>query len=140
MAISQIILPNSWFNISKFYNNNSFSYRWYYGNGLYQTYSVVFPDGLYSIDDLQYYLEQYLISQNQYFKNTLTNENLYYIEFLTNTTYFGIQLISSPIPSSVPSGYSSAGFNFNNSTNFGFPNSGYTFTPQVIISSTNDFY
>jgi len=142
MAVSQITIPYSWFNISKFNNNNSFSYRWYYGNGLYQTYSVTISDGFYTIDDLQYYLEQYMISQNQYFTNTVTQENLYYIKFQTNTTYYGIQLITSPIPSSTPSGYSvpSAGFNYNNSTNFGFTNSGYTFCPSVIISSSNNFY
>ena len=35
MCISQCMIPYSWFNInSTLYNNNSFSYVWYYGNGL----------------------------------------------------------------------------------------------------------
>ena len=57
-------------------------------------------------------------------------------------TYYCIQLICSPIPSSVPTGYSSPspGFNYNNGTNYGFPNTGYTYTPRVVISSTNNFY
>ena len=142
IAVSQITIPYSWFNISTFYNNNTFSYRWFYGNGLYQTYSVTFPDGFYSISDLQNYLEQYMISQNQYFTNTVTQENLYYIYFQTNTTYYSIQLICSPIPTSLPTGYSAPtnGFNYNNSTAFGYPNYGYGFTAQIVISSTTKFY
>jgi len=142
MCLSSLTLPYSWFNInSALYNNASFQYIWYYGNGSSQTYTVNIPNGFYQLADLQNYLELYMISQNQYFTNTTTGQNLYYISFSTNSTYYAIQLICSPIPSSVPSGYSvpTAGFNYNNSTNYGFPNAGYNYTPRVIISSNNNF-
>ena len=140
MCLSSLTLPYSWFNInSTLYNNASFSYIWYYGAGLSKTYNVTIADGFYSLDSLQQYLELYMISQNQYFINGTTGQNLYYIYFSTNSTYYAIQLICSPIPTSVPSGYTapSAGFNYNNSTNYGFPTS--TTTPQVVISSSNKF-
>jgi len=80
MCISQCMIPYSWFNInSTLYNNNSFSYVWYYGNGSSKTYTVTIPNGFYSISDIQQYLEVYMISQNQYFTNTITGQNLYYI-------------------------------------------------------------
>ena len=81
------------------------------------------------------------ISQNQYLKNTITGQNLYYIYLSSNSTYYSIQLICYPLPSSLPSSYSppSAGFNYYNNTNYGYCNTNYTYTPQIIISSTNNF-
>ena len=94
LCISQCMIPYSWFNIdSTLYNNNSFSYVCYYGNGLSKTYTVTIPNGFYSISDIQQYLEVYMISQNQYFTNTITGQNLYYIYISSNLTYYSIQLI-----------------------------------------------
>ena len=46
LCISQCMIPYSWFNInSTLYNNNSFSYVWYYSNGLSKTYTVTIPNG-----------------------------------------------------------------------------------------------
>jgi len=140
MCLSQMVIPYAWFNLnSALYNNTKFTYRWYYGFGSYNTYTVVFPDGFYTLNDLQQYLEIYMISQNQYFSSA--GENLYYIKFSTNATYYGIQLITYPIPSSLPSGYTAptAGFNYNNSTDYGYCYAGYTYTPQVNILSNNNF-
>jgi len=142
MCLSSLTLPYSWFNINAgLYHNNSFSYVWYYGNGVTKTYTVTIPNGFYQLTDIQNFLELYMISQNQYFTNTLTGQNLYYISFSTNSTYYAIQLICSQIPSSVPSGFTapSAGFNYNNGINYGFPNAGYNYTPQVVILSNNNF-
>ena len=140
ICISQAVIPYSFFNIlNSFYNNAVFSYNWYYSNGLYQTYVVAIPDGFYSTNDINNILEQYMISQNQYFQNTTTGNNMYFISIQTNTTYYTNQIICSSIPSSVPSGYTApvAGFNYNNGRNYGFPTSGYNYTPQVIISNNN---
>jgi len=117
MCISQCMIPYSWFNInSTLYNNNSFSYVWYYGNGLSKTYTVTIPNGFYSISDIQQYLEVYMISQNQYFTNTITGQNLYYIYLSSNSTYYSIQLIRNALPSSLPSSYAAPtnGFNYKN--------------------------
>ena len=88
ITITQITIPYSWFNInSTYYNNASISYRFYYGSGSYNIYTVSITNGYYTIDSLNSYLEQYQISQNQYFTNTTTGLNLYYIKLLTNQTY-----------------------------------------------------
>jgi hypothetical protein len=138
MCLSSLTIPYSWFNInSALYRNNTFSYIWYYGNGTAKTYTVTLPDGFYTLEDIQTYLELYFISQNQYFTNTTTGQNLYYISFSTNATYYAVQLICSPIPSSVPSGFTAPPAGFNGAD--GFPNVGYTYTPRVVISSSNNF-
>jgi hypothetical protein len=139
MCISQLVIPYSWFNINKqYYNNATLSYKWFYGAGLYNTYMVTFPNGFYTTSDLNNYLALYMISQNQYFYNSTTGNNLYYIEIVINTTYYANQIIFNPIPTSVPSGYTapSAGFNYNNGTNYGYPSSSsYSYTPQIIIAN-----
>ena len=134
ICISQVIFPYSFFNVNKtLYNNASLQYIFYSGNGVAQTYTVNFPDGFYGVSDLSNYLQQYMISQNQYFQNVNTGENEYFLSIQTNSVYYTNQIICSPIPSSVPDGYiaPSAGFNYPN----GYPNSGYNYTPRVIITN-----
>jgi hypothetical protein len=140
ICISQIVLPYSFFNVNKtLYNNASMQYVWYYGAGLSQTYTVDIKDGFYSVSDLSNFLQQYMISQNQYFQNVNTGENEYFISISTNSTYYTNQIVCSSIPSTIPSGFiaPSQGFNYNNGTNYGFPTSGYNYTPQVIINDNN---
>ena len=138
MCITQITIPYSWYNInSTYYNNASISYRFYYGSGSYNLYTVSIANGYYTIDSLNTYLQQYMISQNQYFTNTTTGLNLFYIYLLTNTTYYSNQFILSQLPTSLPSGYTAptAGFNYNNSVAYGYCNSGSQYTPQIVINS-----
>jgi len=129
MSISNITIPYSWFNISKsYYNNASISYKFPNGS-TFNTYSFNFPDGYYTINDINYYFQQYLISQNQYFYNSNTLNNLYYIQIITNITYYSNQLIFNPIPLSLPTFYNLpstiingiiySGFNNNPTTNPG---------------------
>jgi len=136
ICISQVIFPYSFFNVNKtLYNNASLQYIFYSGNGVAQTYTVNFLDGFYTVSDLSNYLQQYMISKNQYFQNVNTGENQYFLSIQTNAVYYTNQIICSPIPSSIPSGYTapSLGFNYPN----GYPNSGYNYTPRVIITNNN---
>ena len=140
ICISQIVLPYSFFNVNKtLYNNASLQYVWYYGAGLSKTYTVDIKNGFFSVSDLSNYLQQYMISQNQYFQNVNTGENEYFISISTNSTYYTNQIVCNSIPSTIPSGFiaPSEGFNYNNGTNYGFPTSGYNYTPQVIITNNN---
>ena len=124
MCISQVVIPYSWFNInSTYYQNQTLQYRFYYGAGLYNTYTVTFPNGFYAVSDLNNYLQQYMITQNQYLINNSTGQYLYFIEIFQNTTYYANQIICFAVPTSLPAGYTAppAGFNFNNSTAYGYP-------------------
>jgi hypothetical protein len=152
MCISNITIPFSWFNISKsYYNNATISYKFPNGSSN-NTYSFTFPDGYYNISDLNFYLQQYMITQNQYFYNSTTLNNLYFIQIITNITYYSNQLIINPVPISLPNGYSLPpsvyingvtynGFNNNSTTNYlgstglinYYPNS--QTTSQIIIPS-----
>jgi hypothetical protein len=153
ICISQLQIPYSWFNLNaSFYNNTTLYYKWYRGSGLFDTYTLTFPDGFFTTDSLNTYIQQYCISQNQYFTNSITGQNLYYIQLITNTTYYANQLILLTLPTGIPSGYTVptivingftyTGFNCNpttaglsgGNTNY-FCSVGYAYTPQVIINS-----
>jgi len=143
ICVTQAVVPFSWFNCSQpVYSNATFTYTWYYGSGLSRNYTVVFPPGNYSTVDFNYYLEQYFISQNQYFTNASTGQNLYFISLISNQTYYTNQFIFSPIPTSLPTGYSEppAGFNYNNSTAYGYCVPGFSYTPRINIPSYTGIY
>lgn len=149
ICVSQIVLPYAFFNISQYYNNLSFSYYFPYGNSE-KLYTVVFQPGFYSVSGIQNYLELYMISQNQYFINTTTNKNLFFISIVQNQVYYANELVLSPIPTSLsdcnslyPQSLGSwsepepNGFNYNDSVDYGYPNTSYT--PQIVILNSNNF-
>ena len=138
ICVSQITIPYSWFSVnSTLYNNASFQYTFPYGVSSTRTYTVSISDGYYTVANLQSYLEQYFISQNQYYTNSTTQVNQYYISLLKNITYYTNQIICYPVPTSLPSGYISptAGFNYNNGTAYGNPTT--TRVPQVVIQNNS---
>src|SRR6202034_1061508 len=59
VALSETFLFYSWYNITAAFGNNTFSYGYPTGNGGdangYIFFTVVIPDGFYSIDDLSSY-------------------------------------------------------------------------------------
>jgi hypothetical protein len=156
MCVSQIVIPYSWFNINKaYYTNATLQYQFPQGVTS-KPYTVNFPNGYYSVSDLNNYLQLYMVKQNQYFYNSTTGTNLYYIQIVTNTTYYSNQIIVNPVPTSLPSGYSlpstvingytysgfncnptSSGGDFGSTTSF-YPTS--TLTPQVIIPTYTGIY
>lgn len=125
MCVSQITMPYSFFNLnSATYNNTTFQYRWYNTGTSYTTYTVVLPNGFYSVADINNYLQQFMISQNQYLLNTSTGYYYYFINLITDTTYYGNQLIVYPVPSSLPTGYTAP-------SGFVYSSAGYA--PQIQI-------
>lgn len=126
VAVASISLYYSWYNILSTLNNNTFSYVWYTNSGS-TTVNITIPDGFYSIDDLNAYLQSQLIVNGHYLIDG-NGDYVYYLEFATNSTYYSIQFNSFPIPTSLPSGYS-------NPASMTFPITAST--PQIIISSNS---
>jgi hypothetical protein len=123
IALAVANIPYSWFNIhSQKYNNTSYSII--YNN---TTYNLVMPNGFYTLIDMNYYLQQFLITNNLYLVNS-SGDYVYFLEWQTNPNYYAIQLNSYPVPSVLPSGWTNPGSMTLN---------GYC--PQVQILSTNKF-
>ena len=123
-----------------FYSSNS-AYSYYpptnsvptYTNTLtpYGTYNTItFPNGNYSVSQINSYIEDYMVSKNQYLTQTSTGQKLYYISLTSSTTTYGNQFILTPIPSTLPSGYTAPS---------GFPYSASGYTSAIIIPANSAF-
>ena len=103
ICVSSITLPYSWFNISAALNNNKFSIGWVVGSTQQQT-SLTIPDGFYTTDDINNFLQQQMIANGVYLIDS-NGKNVYYLQLLTNQTYYANQILATMMPTSLPSGY-----------------------------------
>lgn len=125
VAVSNINIYYSWYNITSTFNNNSFSFIFPNAGGT-TTYTVNIPDGYYSISELNSYLQQYCITNNLYLINS-SGDYVYYLEFITNSTYYSIQFNAYPVPTVLPAGWTDPGFSFPVAST----------TPRLVVPSTN---
>lgn len=104
--LSSAQIPYSIFNITTAYNNNTFTYAFPTGAlaGSYTNFSVVIPDGFYTIQDLNSYIQQFSIENGLYLINS-SGENVYYIAFYVNQVSYAIQIILNLVPRSLPVGW-----------------------------------
>lgn len=124
ISVSQISIYYSWRNISSTYGNNTFSYVWCDGT----TTSVTIPDGYYSIDDLNAYLQSVMVSKTHYLVNS-SGQYVYYLEFVTSSTYYSVVLNSYPVPTALPTGYSTP-----SGVTWSFPATAKT--PQLVTTNS----
>jgi len=123
IAVSQIVLYYSWFNIASQYGNNTFSYTWTSGATT-TTYQIVIPDGLYQISDINDYIQWTMINNGTYLIDQ-SGDNVYYVELLVNPNRYAMQINTFLVPTSLPTLYTTP-------SNFaGFPTN--TFNPVVNI-------
>lgn len=126
VAVGNISMYYSWFNISAANTNNTFSFTWPTFAGS-TTYNITIPDGFYDIAGLNSYLQQYCISNGLYLVNPSGNY-VYYLEFLANSNYYAIQFNSYPVPTALPVGWTNPGA-------ITFPV--VASTPLLIVPNTN---
>jgi len=107
VAVSSISMFYSWFNITTGFSNNIITYTWT-ALGVTTTYTVVIPDGLYEIPELNNFF-QFTMIQNGTYWITSTGSNVYPFEILVNPTRYAIQLNTYLVPSALPVGASVPG-------------------------------
>ena len=133
IAVHSINMYYSWCNISSALGNNTFSYIWYTG-ATPSTMTIVIPDGLWEISDINNFLQFQFIQNGDYLINSL-GQNVYYAEFLVNANRYSININTYSVPTSLPAGWSTP--TANPATGAvawgGFPTS--TFNPQITIPS-----
>jgi hypothetical protein len=135
IGLSQVNLFYSWRNIDKAnFNNSEFDIIFPDGTAPgFTQYNITIPDGNYTIEDLNFYIQKWSIDNNKYLINNTTNRNVYYLELLANPTTYKIQLITYNIPTSLPSGFSQP----TNAT-FSFPTQANQ-QPSLAVLSNNNF-
>lgn len=97
IALDSLSMYYSWPNITSANGNNSFSYTW-----LGTTYAITVPDGFYTIEDLNAYL-QYKMIANKHYLTTSTGDYVYFLNLSTNSTLYAVQLDVTPISTATAS-------------------------------------
>ena len=118
VALKSLTCYYSWFNVSADKQNNSFSYNWQGTN-----FPVVIADGIWQFNEIMNYFQQ-VMEKNGHFLVDSDGVNQYYIEFIVNPQLYCLSLTATPVPTSVPAGWSNPQ---------GISLSGQT--PQLVVSS-----
>jgi hypothetical protein len=108
ISVSAAQIPYSWYNVSYFYQNTKFNFIFPTGATT-ATLNITIPDGFYTVNDLQSYIEQVCITNNYYLINTAGNY-VYYVNLSYNISAYKIQLISSLVPTTLPVGWTNPGW------------------------------
>lgn len=109
IAVSNISMFYSWFNITTVADNNLLTYTWTAG-AVTTTYNILIPDGLYEISEINNYCQYIMIQNNTYWIDSL-GENVYPFELLLNPNRYAVQLntflvpIALPALSTIPAGF-----------------------------------
>ena len=106
--VSSAQIPYSIFNITEAYNNNRFRLSFPTGalSNSYTDFNITIPDGFYTIDDFNSYMQQYAISNGLYLINN-DGDNVYYTPaFYVNAVSYAVQMLLYTVPRSLPSGWS----------------------------------
>jgi len=96
IAVQQISLYQSVFNITAANNNNTFSYVWVNG----QTYTIVIPDGYYELEQINAILQSYFVANQQYLTTT-SGQYVYLLEIVVNQARYAYQINSFLISSAI---------------------------------------
>jgi len=130
VSVGSAYIYYSWYNINANpLNNNKFTLTIPRSGGS-DTLNFTIPDGAYQISDLNNYLQYILIQNGYYIYNTTSLVNTFYAAFVVSPTSYAVQFITTPLPTSLPSGFTSGGMTFPGSANQHY---------QVTIASTNNF-
>lgn len=107
IAVSSVSMYYSWFNINTIYSNNSIRYTWTVA-GVKTTFSIIIPDGLYEISDINDFIQFEMIKNGHYLINSGGN-NVYFFELEVNANRYAIQLNTYLVPTALPVGWVAPG-------------------------------
>lgn len=131
MCIGNLTIPYSFFNVSTFYNNQTFSFTFPTGATT-TTLSIFLTAGFYTVTDINQFCQNSMIAAGLYLKNA-SDEYVYYFDISYNVTYYAIQFVASIVPTALPSGFAFATSGFY-STLGGLPTTSNQ-VPQLILPS-----
>jgi len=94
IAVSNISFYNNTFNISSYYGNNTLTLNWLGTN-----YVITIPNGYYSSNDIQAYIQAYCYLNGLYML-TISGNIVYFLDLNTSAPRYAIQLNLYPIPTS----------------------------------------
>jgi len=103
IAVGSLTIRYSWYNVTSYYNNRTFTIVFPYGAGLNYTMDITLPAGFYTITDINNYVQLQCINQGLYL--TYSGQNVYYFNIVANATYYTVNILLSLIPTATLPGY-----------------------------------
>ena len=131
MCVSSITIPYSFYNVSSYYDNRTFSLI-FPTAATTTTISVTLPEGFYSVTDINSYIQQICIDNGAYLIDASANY-VYYQQLVYNTTYYAVQLLLFSVPTTLPTGYSRPTSGIYSGVS-SLPTTAYT--PQFVLASS----
>jgi hypothetical protein len=104
VMVANVQLPYSFYNITSAYNNNQFKLYFPTASSTYNTSTITIPDGFYTTTSLNFFLQQFCITNGLYLVNG-SGQNVYYFSIQYNSYQYGNQVITTLVPTSLPSGF-----------------------------------
>jgi hypothetical protein len=132
ISVKNCAIHNSSYNISADLGNNTFSIIWINSERL----DVTIPDGYYSFDDLNSYLQYVMTSKKWYIRNTSSSnpvQSQFFISFKANFIRYTTEIGILYVPSEMPSGFAYPVTETNEVLGWTLPT--VPKYPQIILSS-----
>jgi len=109
VALQSASLYYSWYNISSALGNNTYQFQFPDNTGTMTTFTVVMPDGIYEVKDIDAYFQFYCLTNNLYWTTPL-GEQVFYMKFEVNVSLYSIQVCcySPPFTGGNPNSYTPA--------------------------------
>jgi hypothetical protein len=102
MSIGSLTIPYSWYNVSSFYNNKTFSMTFPY-LATTATLNITLPDGFYTVNDINQYIQLQCINNGLYLVNS--GQNVYFMNLSTNAAYYNNQFVFTLVPTALTGAY-----------------------------------
>ena len=129
IGVSGISMYNSTFNIEAKRGNNTITLIW---NADSQTsHTFTFPDGYYSVAQMNEFLQQQMILNNLYVTNS-SGQYVYFVELVTNSSRYSVQLNAYYLPTSANA--TTLGYTKPSGASWNYPTANKC--PQLTISSS----
>jgi hypothetical protein len=127
-AISNMLIPYDWYSISAAFGNNTVSLIFPTGATT-ATLNITIPDGFYTIEQLNAYLQSVMITNNYYMINNAGPSplNVYYLEIVANENTGKAQLNCYQVPTTVPGDFINPGWTLPTTVNQ---------VPRLVVSNT----
>ncbi len=107
LALESLSMSLSYYNITTEFNNRIFTIGFPEGAAMVFN-QLTIPEGYYTIESLNSWLQFWMISQNYYLIDDLGNY-VYYVELLWNPTFGRVQLNLYDVPDVLPAGWTNPG-------------------------------
>jgi hypothetical protein len=133
LAIHSINMFNSQFNIDPVaYGNNTFKLLMPTGS-VYSTIQITLPSGYYSYATINATVLAAMISAGAYLIN-VAGDNVFYFNISENPTYYSCQVDLSPVPMTLPAGWTRPASGLYSTGGTGFP-TGFSYIPKINIDN-----